>query len=108
MIELNELVIPAARKGNLEVLQELITQKADLNKRDEKGYTPLIIACYNNQYAAAKLLLDAGADVNAADSGGNTAIMGVAFKGYPDIAKLLLANGADVNLQHGNGGTALM
>jgi len=44
MIELNELIIPAARKGNLEVLQELISQKADVNKRDEKGYTPLIIA----------------------------------------------------------------
>ncbi len=47
MVPVNTLIIPAARKGEIEVLQELINQKADLNTKDEKGFTPLIIACYN-------------------------------------------------------------
>lgn len=108
MTQTNQIIIHASRIGNLEVLQELIRQKVPLNLTDEKGYTPLIIACYNNQYKAAKLLLDAGADVNSQDHGGNTALMGVAFKGYSDIAELLINYGADLNIQHGNGGTALM
>ena len=60
-----------------------------INFQDDKGYTPLIIACYNNKYDAAKLLLDAGAFVDAQDFGGNTALMGVSFKGYSEIAKLV-------------------
>ena len=108
MTQTTQIIIHASRIGNIEVLQELIRLETDLNVRDEKGYTPLIIACYNNQYRAAKLLLDSGADVNAQDYGGNTALMGVAFKGYKDIAEMLIAQGARLNLRHGNGGTALM
>ncbi|WP_199119772.1 ankyrin repeat domain-containing protein [Pedobacter sp. ASV28] len=103
-----EMLIHAARIGNIAVLEELIKGDADLNQPDPKGYTPLIIACYNHQFEAAKLLIAHGADPNASDQGGNTALMGAAFKGYADIAELLLANGAALDLQHGNGGTALM
>ncbi|KKX52175.1 hypothetical protein L950_0201355 [Sphingobacterium sp. IITKGP-BTPF85] len=91
MIQDAHIIIHAARVGNIEVLEELIRQKADLNSRDDKGYSPLIIACYNNQYQAAKLLLNSGAHVNAQDNGGNTALMGAAFKGYKDIAELLIS-----------------
>ena len=105
---IDKVIIQAARVGNAEVIAELIARNTEVNCQDEKGYTPLIIACYNNQYDAAKLLLEAGANVNAQDFGGNTALMGVAFKGYPEIAELLITHGADLNLQHGNGGTALM
>ena len=101
-------LINAARSGNTVQLKEMITDGVSLNVHDEKGYTPLIIACYNNHPEAAKLLLENGADVNDTDLGGNTALMGASFKGYPAIAALLIENGADLNLQHGNGGTALM
>lgn len=69
MTNTSQVIIHAARLGNIEVLQELIRQQADLNAQDEKGYTPLIIACYNNRYEAARLLIQAGADVNAQDFG---------------------------------------
>jgi uncharacterized protein len=98
----------AARTGDVTFLQENISKINDLNVRDSRGYTPLIIATYNGQLEAAAVLLEAGADVNASDFGGNTSLMGVSFKGYPEIATLLIGYGADLNLQHGNGGTALM
>ena len=105
MENFDKVIIHAARLGETAVLQELIDKHANVNATDEKGYTPLIIACYNNQYEAAKFLLQSGAYVNAQDHGGNTALMGGSFKGYPDIAELLIKNGADLNMQHGNGGT---
>jgi ankyrin repeat protein len=108
MENLDNVTLHAARLGNKEVLKELIDKKVDINIQDDRGYTPLILACYNNHYEAADLLLQAGADVNGYDFGGNTALMGVSFKGYADIAELLINNGADLDLQHGNGGTALM
>lgn len=98
----------AARMGDAAFLREHIGEIEDLNVRDSRGYTPLIIATYNGQLEAAEILLEAGADVNASDYGGNTSLMGVCFKGYPEIATLLIRYGADLNLQHGNGGTALM
>ncbi|PZQ96223.1 MAG: hypothetical protein DI539_30320, partial [Flavobacterium psychrophilum] len=97
-----EMLIHAARIGNIAVLEELIKGGANLNQQDPKGYTPLIIACYNHQYEAAKILIEHGADVNAVDHGGNTALMGAAFKGYADIAELLITHGAALDLQHGN------
>lgn len=68
MIDINKLIIPAARVGDIQVLTELIAKKANVEIRDEKGYSPLIIACYNNQYAAAELLLNSGVDVKGMDN----------------------------------------
>lgn len=53
----DHVIIHAARLGNTDVLKELVAQKTDVNARDDKGYTPLIIACYNNHYEAAEYLL---------------------------------------------------
>ena len=93
MDTIHTAIIHAARIGEVPVLKELASQDTNFNFKDEKGYTPLIIACYNNRYEAAKVLIDAGADINAADFGGNTALMGVCFKGYTDIAQLLINEG---------------
>jgi len=85
MENIDQLIIPAARQGENEVIRELIKRGADINFRDEKGYTPLIIACYNNRLETARLLLDSGANIDEGDSGGNTALMGASFKGYLPI-----------------------
>lgn len=103
-----DLLFDAARKGDVAYLQHLLDQQIDVNTQDAKGFTPLIVAAYDEHEDATKLLLAAGADPNVQDRAGNTALMGVCFKGYPNIARLLIAHGADLNLQNGNGGTALM
>ena len=97
------------REGKLdEVKQRVAADPNVLAARDPRGFPPLVLATYNEQYETAKYLLEAGADVNAPDAGGNTALMGVCFKGYPNIATLLLDHGADVNQQSVNGATALI
>ena len=102
MIQNSEVMIHAARLGNIEVLRELISQHTDVNTRDSKGYTALIIACYNNKLAAAKLLLEAGADVNA-KYGDYTVLMDAAESGYSETVKMLISAGADVNAKDRKG-----
>jgi len=108
MNDITNALFSASRKGNVPVLKEIFDIIKDVNVTDDKGYTPLIIAAYNNQPEAVTALLSAGAFIDATDGSGNTALMGACFKGYAEVAQLLLDSGANVNAVHGNGGTALM
>ena len=106
---LQELLFDAARLDRADVIPALAPSGVDLNGRDARGFTPLILAAYNGSGAAVAALIAAGADVNLADARqGNTALMGVAFKGHDAIARQLVAAGADVNARNKAGQTALM
>jgi ankyrin repeat protein len=102
-------MMDASRAGRDDVIPALWSAGVELDCRDAKGYTPLILASYNGRQGTTKLLLSEGADPDAADSDrGNSALMGVAFKGYVPIAKMLIEAGANVNLRNAAGQTALM
>nr|WP_238542256.1 ankyrin repeat domain-containing protein [Sphingomonas sp. PAMC 26621] len=106
---LQDLLHQAARLGRDDVIPALLQAGADVDARDVKGYTPLILASYNGQVSTTTVVLAAGATVDAGDGArGNTPLMGVAFKGYADIARLLLEAGADANQRNLAGQTALM
>jgi ankyrin repeat protein len=98
----------AARKGRIDVINALLKAGAPINARDERGYTALILAAYNDQPAMVDFLLAHGADACLGDSKGNTAQMGVAYQGYDEISQRLLAAKCDVNQANGEGQTALM
>lgn len=99
-------IFEAARTDNVTALNELL-KEGQINEKDARGSTPLILATYYNNIAAVAALLQAGADTELQDGMGNTALMGVCFKGYTGAAKLLLENGASVHTENGNGATAL-
>jgi len=100
--------IDACRRGDLEEVQQMCGLFPQLiNEKDVKGFTPLIIAVYNNQPGVASGLLQHGAVVDAQDAAGNTALMGACFKGYNDLAALLLNTGAAINLRNFQGAPAL-
>ena len=46
----------------------------DLNARDEKGLTPLMLAAHRNKASICRLLLDAGADPESLDPVGRNAL----------------------------------
>jgi len=96
-------------EGNLEGTLKLLQDQPDLlDAPDQRGFPPLVLACYSDRLAISKLLLEKGANVEARDGMGNTALMGVAFKGLSGMAKLLVEEyGADVNAQNNAGGTPL-
>jgi len=89
-----------ARNGDLRGLADLLTQEpeTDLNAKNNRGYSALMLGVYNNQKDFCEALLRCGADVNSTDSIGNTLAMGAAFKGNLDILKLLLTFDADLTL----------
>ena len=106
---MNELnIFDACRRGDVKTVENLFNQDASvINAVDIKGYTPLILAVYNNYPQLVDLLLQKGADPDVQDGMGNTALMGVCFRGYKDIAEKLINAGADVNARNGSGATAL-
>ena len=97
----------AVRANDSTYVQHYIDIGGDVNATDEKGYSLLILAAYNESEAVARLLISSGCAINMADKSGNTALMGASFKGYKNIVTLLLENGADVNQRNGNGASAI-
>ena len=59
----------AAREGDIESAKALLDGKADVNQLTEYGWTPLLTAINNRNYALASMLLDRGADPNIANKG---------------------------------------
>ncbi|TRX58217.1 ankyrin repeat domain-containing protein [Fulvivirga sp. M361] len=101
-------IFDACRTGNFDVIKKLSIHHLDiLNSQDDKGYTPLILAVYNDHPHIVKFLLSQSVHVDAQDNSGNTALMGAVFKGYSYYVKLLLQHKASVNLQNYNLATAL-
>jgi ankyrin repeat protein len=62
----------AAREGDIESARALLDGGADVNQVTEYGWTPLLTAINNRNYALASMLLDRGADPNIANKGGWT------------------------------------
>lgn len=86
----------AAEKGNLDEIEQLLGEGADIEIRDKLLFTPLHRAAENGNYMAARLLLDKGAQVKARNKYGVTPLHLAAQKGHADVVKLLLSRGAKV------------
>lgn len=100
------LIFEEARCGNREALREYLAQGQDIEVRNHRGYSLLMLAAYNDHFETVKFLLEQGASANSADHGGNTVLMGASFKGLVEIVRLLIVHGADVTLQNAHGMTA--
>ena len=85
-----------ARVGDLRGFANLLSENAelDLDAKNHRGYSALMLAVYNGQKDFCEALLRGGADVNSRDFLGNTVLMACAFKGNLNILKLLLHFGA--------------
>lgn len=105
---LSEDIFQLARTGEVNKLREFIDSnpKLDINQKNHKGYSPLMIAAYKSNYLAARLLLEVGADPNSSDFSGNTVLMGAAFKGDENLVRLLISQGSQKDLKNQQGLTA--
>ena len=62
----------AISKGDLAKVQQLVEIGVDVNKKDERGTTPLMYAILFNQPQIVSYLIRKGADCNAKDVKGNS------------------------------------
>ncbi len=100
-----QTLVLAARYGQVDRLRD---QAANIDDRDDLGYTALIAAAGEPRSDVLDLVLEQGADVDARTNDGTTALMMAAAKGYPSNVRLLLSAGARVDLRNDDGMDALM
>ena len=87
----------AACWGFSDVIDELLSDGANVFDIDAIGETALHKAVRLGNYDAARTLIDNGADVNQRDAMGFTALHWAALIGSADMAELLMVNYADVH-----------
>jgi ankyrin repeat protein len=92
------VLIGAAKRGNLKTIETLLAAGGDVDLRDEEEVTPLMHASEQGRQAAVVLLLRHGADVNALSEDGNSALTLAANAGHAHVVRLLLERGAEPNV----------
>ncbi len=91
---IDKMLMDFVKSGDTARVVELIDRGADVNTKDNFGYTPLIQAAWRGHTDIATLLIEGGADVNAKGSDGHTPLLWATVNGHTDIIKLLRTNGA--------------
>ena len=107
--EMNDVLIQAARNGDVNGVNNALAAGADVNAvDDDEGDTPLHFASDNGHEAVVGALLAAEADVNAVNEyPGNTPLHNASRYGHEAVVDALLAAGADVNAVNEEGNTPL-
>ncbi len=65
----------SAEEGDITSVRNFVNDGIDVNKKDENGVTPLMMAVKSNNPELVSYLIEKGADVNAKDKDGYTPIM---------------------------------
>lgn len=79
-------LMEACAYGNLEEAIKICAVSKHVNEQDRNGWTPLIVATYNNHVDIAKYLMAMGADVNLKNRNGTNLLMYAkeSYKRYGD------------------------
>ena len=100
----------ASQVGDISSVQQLLYEGIDVNSKDVRGNTALIIASQYGHLRVVNLLLAKKANVEhkCLYARGYTALMWACDKGHVEIVKTLLDNNAMINIRDNNGWTGLM
>ncbi len=82
-------LIDAIKSGDIDSLERLIFEGANVNYQDEQGWTPLSWAAGKGDAKVVKLLLDKGAETSRACNAGRTALMIARAAGRTEVVELL-------------------
>ncbi len=88
----------AAAKGDTGSIELLISAGASAESRDRHGRTPLMVAGFKRNHAAAEALIDAGANLNALDNDQYDLLTISAVLDDLEMVNLAITAGADTNL----------
>lgn len=87
--ELGRLFRLALACGAEEAVRAHVSRGADVNARDARGLTPLMIAAAKGHLATCRYLIDAGADLTLVDHDGHDQLWHANLAGHSGIIQLL-------------------
>lgn len=97
----------AARKGDIKLIEMLLSKGSDPNRASKGGGTAIVSAVGAGHAEAVRTLLAAGAKVDGKLYDGSSVLHIAAEENHVEIARLLIAAGADVNATRPSGWTPL-
>lgn len=100
--------LKSAEKQDSRALSLYLSAGLPVDTRDDRGWTPLMIASFNGNEEMAALLIRSGADIHSRDNAGYGPMHWAAFNGYSSVVKLLVIKHADVNARSNHGWTPLL
>ena len=98
----------AAAAGDAQAVRDLLRRGANIEARDDRGRSPLLLATHAAAIEAARVLIEAGADVNAMDDISDSPYLYAGAEGPLEILRMTLEHGADLASVNRYGGTALI
>ena len=97
------LLLDAAENGDTLLVNQLIRDGVEVNCVNDKGWSPLVMAAFNQHLDTVKVLIDSGANVNHQSINGTTVFMYAKTKVLNtedySILDYLLNKGAKINLR---------
>lgn len=100
--------VRAAEAGDRHVCRLFVSAGFDVDSRDLRNWTPLMVSAFNGREEVALELIKLGASLHAKDIDGYTPLHWSAFNGYEQVVTLLVRKGADVNARSNAGITPLI
>lgn len=88
----------AAHEGNVEMIERLVKDGADVNARDRRGRTPIHVAAFASEDEALCALAEAGADMNALEHQAYDVVTIAAVADDPELMSLAMELGNDPGL----------
>lgn len=99
MLQLGDLLHRAARTGDASCLRKCLVEEANVNGRDQNGWTPLHRAAFKGRLECVKVLISHGAKVDPVDECGYTPLHRAIEMGHTPMALYLIARGAKPNFK---------
>jgi len=93
----------ASLLGQFDLVSQLLSDVAEINLRDNEGWTALHYAVAAGHTDIVELLLTRGAHVNSTTKKNESCLLLAALNGCSDVVRVLVSAGADVNLQRSDG-----
>ena len=105
---MNERLLAAAASGDVAGISAALNGGADVNARDARGRTALLVATVERQAGAVRRLLAAEPDVDLQDDQLDNPFLYAGAEGLTEILRLVNEAGADPSITNRFGGTALI
>lgn len=104
---IHTILMCAAAHGSVRCATYLISQRADVNKKNHMGFTALHWSAFHGRTECVPLLLRHHADLEAKTQDGRTALHIAASRGHLGFVKSVAENGGDLHAVSSNGWSAV-